>query len=295
MAFTYGLLQDKLSSTLSKDGKPVKVYSRQYLLKSDSVSNQGVEAAEVGFILLSGIARGEPFVDNPGAFCVSIQTTRRKSRPPKQAWDVDCEWTTDAPQIDDEDPSKRRWKRKVGTSEQQRYVFRDKNKKLIVDSAGSPFDGGVPVNVRLFTGVWEHNVLAANYDINRPATLSGKLNSDTFLGCEPGTLLLDVTAEEQEEGKWRFWRETLTLTYDLLGWQPKPANAGLYHINRTKPNSPKRERIKDANNKDAVEPEPLYADGTVVPFHKRPGDCGFIDVPYYPTMAFSELNIPTTA
>lgn len=291
MSFSVDIIEDSHADTMASDGKPVRTYKRKYLLSSDSGSFVGCHAAREGFTSQTGIEKWySSHPENTGAVCMNVVTTRHSTAPPHQKWDVDVDWTTDAPKMDEQDPALRRWMRKVNTSEQQRHVFRDRDDNLIVDSAGSPFDGGVPVNVRLPTITWTHNVAWSDYDLTRPILLSGRLNSDYFLGCDPGTLLLDVTADEAWEGNdFHYVKETITVTFDPLSWQPKPANAGLFEIV-----DGKRERCTDDTGVPATEPQPLYENGSMVPVENRPDDCTFITVQYYYTTAFSDLNLPLT-
>lgn len=298
MTYTYNLEEDVHDAYTDSDGKPVLTWDRRYLLESDSATFTGTYAARLGFQQVSNIIPGVGFIDYAQATCKHVKVSSLETKAPNQKWRVEVNWSTETRLIDDPNPANRRYTRKVTTSEQQRFVFRDQNDELIVDAAGSPFDGGVPVNVRLATITWEHNVDFSNYDLGRTTQLSGCLNLDNFLGCDPKTLMIDVVGEEQWEGIYHFVHETITITYDPLGWQPKPANAGLFYLDplETDPDK-KRKRIK-INGQDAVEPEPLYGDdagsliGTVVPEQNRPDDCNFIEVDYYRTIPFAALNLP---
>ncbi len=288
MGFTYRPIEESCTDTISSNGKPISTVEIKYRLRYDGQDRILPPAAKAGFIQESGIYAGFPYPDMPSAICRSIVISKLRSRPPRQAWEVDCQWSTDTELIDDPDPSHRRYIRRGGTSEQQRFVFFDRNGNLIVDSAGSPPDGGVPVNVRLWTGVWEHNVDASQYDLSRSATLSGCINSDVFLGKQPYTLMLDVQFSEEREGIYHFYKEILTVMYDPLGWRPQFADAGLWEIDKPGTSQATRIRIKNA-----VEPEPLYPNGVKVPFNRRPQDCQFKPVDYYNQIPFSSLNLPT--
>jgi hypothetical protein len=153
----------------------------------------------------------------------------------------------------------------------------------------------VPVNVKLITYKWQHNTDWSQYDLGRIGNISGTINSDTFLGKEPHTLMLTYAATEEFEGEYHFASEEFTIIYDPQGWRPKPANAGLYELYSSSiySNATKRRRIK-VDGKDAVEPEPLTRAGAVVPYAQRPDACNFITVDYYREIAFSDLGLPTT-
>ena len=292
MAYSYGLESQSHAASVSSDGKPVLAYRERWLWRDDNGSFVGCHATRLNFQTTKGIIPGAAYADNPFATCRSINVTKHATKAPHQAWDIDVEWTTENALVDDENPANRRWVREVSDSEQQRFVVRDRNDRLIVDTAGTPFDGGVPVNVRLTTYNWEHNVDWSVYNLNTIGELSGKLNSDTFLGKEPYTLLLTYRAKEQWEGKYHFAAETYTIIYDPLGWRPKPANAGLYELDRTK-NPPQRKRIT-IKGKEATEPEPLDINGKLIPYDGRPQDCIFITVDYYEPIQFGNLGLPTT-
>jgi hypothetical protein len=76
------------------------------------------------------------------------------------------------------------------------------------------------------------------------------------------------------------------MTYDPLGWQPSPLNAGMYKLLNGA-----RIRITE-NGAPSSEPTPLDSAGAVVPVANRPDSCIFVDVDYYDTMDFSLLGLP---
>ena len=295
MAYNYRLQSQSHAASVSSDGKPVLAYRERWLWRDDNGSFVGCHATRLNFQTTLGIIPGAAYSDNPFATCRSINVTKHPTKAPHQAWDIDVEWSTETSEKDEEDPALRRWSRGVTTSTQTRHIFRDINDKLIVDTAGSPFDGGIPVDVELTTYTWKHNVDWSVYDTDTVGLLSGSINSDTFLGKPPFTLKLSYSAEEQWEGKYHFAAETYTAIYDRYGHKPKPANAGLYYYtNANNPSQlPGRYRIKDSNGRDIVEPEPLDSVGGVIPVENRPDDCIFITVDYYRELEFSTLGLPT--
>lgn len=296
MTYTASIREQTHTATIDNDGRPVLTYREAYLLRDDSVSWVGVHQARLNFTTATGITPGSVYSDYEFATCRSITPTRLQTRAPWQRWRIDVEFSTVTSEKDEEDPSLRRWIRGVTTSTQTRHIFRDINDKLIVDTAGSPFDGGIPVDVELTTYTWRHNVDWSVYDTDTVGLLSGSINSDTFLGKPPYTLKLTYAAEEQWEGKYHFAAETYTAIYDPYGHKPKPANAGLYYY--TDANNPSqlpgRYRIKDSNGRDIVEPEPLDSSGSVIPVENRPDDCIFVEVDYYREIEFASLNLPTS-
>ena len=294
MTVTAVIREQTHTATMNSDGAPVLTYREAYLLKDDSGSWVGVQKARLNFTTQTGIQIGSAYTDYIFAGCVSITPTRLQTRAPWQRWRVDVEYTTSAPKIDDQDPSKRRVIRDVSDTDQQRFIIRDRNNRSIVDTAGSTPDGGVPVNVKLTSYNFERNVDWASYNLNSIGEYSGRLNADTFLGKEPGSLLLAYRARENWEGgdKYHFATETFNMIYDPLGWRPKFANAGLYRIDRRIPNAPKRTRIT-IDGRPVIEPEPLTPDGQVVGFSRRPQDCIFVTVDYHEEIPFSQFNLPT--
>lgn len=289
MTITINLIDESCDETINNDGKPVINFHEVWRMRDTNSGLVNINQARLNFQSNAGIQPGYVYSNFPYAYCKTVTPRKGKAKPPNQYWEVAVDYTTDCPLIDDPDPSHRRWVRSSSISSQQRYIFRDKNNQLIVDAAGSPFDGGIPVDVELTTLTWKHNTDWSVYDLGTQGKLSGCINSDTWAGCSPFTLKLAYTYEEQWEGKYHFASETFAITYDPLGWKPKPANAGLFYLK-----SGVRTRIKDAAGKDAQEPEPLTTAGAVVPVGSRPGSCTFITVDYYPTLAFDSLGLPLT-
>jgi hypothetical protein len=292
MAFSLlAIEKDSYSSSLSSDGKPVYNYFRQYKFDSDSATFVPIQTARNGFIALTGISLGEDYVDNNFAKCNRLDIEIVPSRPPEQTWLAMCGWSTDVNLLDDDDPANRRWKRKVSTYARQRNIFRDRDGVLILDAAGSPFDGGVAVEEDLPVITFQHNVAWAMYDLSDFNALSNAVNSSSFMGCDAGTLRAKVEADEQWEGNYHFVVETITIQYEPLGWQPRPANAGLWY----KDGSGKRQRIKEGDGRTLVsEPEPLYADGSKIPIANRPADCNFIEADHYSEVDMNAIGLPLT-
>lgn len=286
MTFSFQSVKQDMDASVNSDGRFVKKYVDTYLAKSTTELTRDQVASSIG------ILPGAPHPDWEFATCNNIKISRRPTRAPHCAWDATYSYATDAvvPEDDgDTDPELRRVKRRTGTSTQQRFIIRDRNNEMILDAAGSPFDGGVPVTVYLGTLVFERDETHNSSKMSQAALLSGKLNSTTFMGCAPETLLLDVTGEENWEGAYHFWTFTYTMTYDKDGWQPAPANAGLYQLT-----SGQRVRITESDGSDTQQPQPLTALGNVVPEASRPAACNFIDVDFYPTFNFATLGLPTT-
>lgn len=284
MAFTFALLTDITNVDVSPVGKIVRTHNRTYLAKSDSVTSESSYAAAIAL----GLNAGDAHPDDPYALVRKIQPVRKPTKPPYQAWEIAVEWSTETTEEQlAANPMDRRVIRSESTSDQTRYITKDRHGKMIEDTAGSPFDGGIPVNVKLASMVFTRNETHdSQYYVGKANTLSGLLNSASFAGAPAGTLLLDVKAAETFEGEHHYWAVTYTMTHDPLGWQPSPLNAGMYKLV-----AGKRVRITE-NGAPSSEPTPLDAAGAVVPVADRPDSCIFVDVDYYDTCDFALLGLP---
>jgi hypothetical protein len=297
MAWWIGL--DDFSGTSaveSGSGKCTSTYMRKYLVRTDEGSFQS-EAAVASAV---GIARGAPLDTDANAICnkVTIGPGPTKTRVPFLAYFATYEFSTaaTAPEDDDNDPTTTRTVWSIAPQIQSRYIIRDRNGDLIVNAAGTPFDGGIPVDVRLGSATARRNKDAAGYDKDAVLGNSGKLNSVTYLGGAPGTVQVDISAEEKYEGGYHYWAETYTFSYDPQGWQPKPVNAGFFQ--RASIGSDTLVRITNGDIGDTVdpdapvqEPEPLDDDGILVPVADRPDNCTFVEVDYFGTMDFADFGL----
>lgn len=283
MAFTWSITADTTSVDVSPVGKITRTHSRTYLMKSDSTTFVSSYEAAVAL----GLNAGDAHPADPYALLRKINPTRRMTRIP-QAWDISVEWSTETTETQlAENPMDRKVIRSESTSDQERYITKDRNGKMIQDTAGSPFDGGIPVNVKLATMVFTRNEAHdTTYYVGKANTLSGYINSTAFAGAAAGTLMLNVQATETFEEQYHYWVVTYTMTHDPLGWQPSPLNAGMYKLLNGK-----RVRILE-NGAPSSEPCPLDAAGAIVPVYSRPDSCIFVDVDYYETYDFSLLGLP---
>ena len=309
MAWFVGLIDASGTSEVQTDGRCVSKYTRKYLVLTDApgfVSEADVAAAV-------GITRGSPLAADTNAICYSaaVDMGPTMTRPPYQARHATYQFSTDAPlpDSDDDDPTTRRVLWSIAPTIQSTYVIQDRHGDLIVNAAGQPFDGGIPVDIRMGTVTATRNIDAAGYNKSTVMANSGKLNSVTYLGGAPGTVQVDISATETYEGAFHFWKETYTFSYNPKGWQPKPANAGFFQLDDD--DNPVRITngdLGDTAGTDALaadpvqEPEPLYdaaseaADpahkkGTVVPYSDRPNGCTFVEVDYFASMDFSTFGL----
>lgn len=285
MAFSVRLLTENSESQIEENYRITSNYNRSFLYRTDSATRP----TEVQIVTDIGIVPGSPYPNDANATChaVSIGPGPAPTRPPHLAYIVKVKWSTRAPVPNNTttDPTTKRTVWSLKPTIQTRYIVKDRNNVMILNSAGQPFDGGIPVAVRLATAVAKKNRTAVGYNQNTVLAHSGKLNSTTFLGAAPKTIQVDIEAEEIYEGGFHYWSEVYTFAYDPLGWQPKPMDAGFFQ--RSSAGSATLRRIKNSDletgvNTDPVqEPEPLLENGLMVPVASRPGSCRFIEVDAY--------------
>lgn len=299
-------IAEESDSTIQSDGRIVNTYKRTYQYRTDAP----VRPTESDIIADIGIVPGSPYDNDVTATAnkVTIGPGPVMTRPPYLCYHVGITWATNSPNPAENstDPTTRRTLWSIKANVEPTNVIKDKNGKLIVNAAGQPFEGGVPTNIRYGVAVARRNVDATAYDKSTVMAHSGKVNSVKFLGGDPGTVQVDIEAEERFEGSSHFWAETYTFSYRKYGWQPKPANAGFFKLvdhgfanmvvepiyigDLSDPPTNDRTKVQ--------EPEPLYdADGdgyikgSVVPYHRRPDDCTFVTVDFYDTMDFNSFGL----
>lgn len=296
MAFSVQWLVDgPNNSHIEQGGRIVSKYKRTYLYRTDAAS----PPTEAQIVADVGIVPGSPHPNDSNATCQSVEISHGvgPTKCPHFARHVAVEWSTiaPAPNTVSTDPTTMRTIWSLGATIQSRYIVQDRNGVMILNSAGQPFDGGVPVAVRLGTAVARRNITASGYNKNTVLAYSGKLNSATFLGGAAGTVQVDVTAEEKYEGGYHFWAETFQFAYDPEGWQPKPMNAGFFEIRSGKLERIRNQDVDPTTTVDpeglVQEPEPLLESGAIVPLASRPASCNFIEVDAYGTFDFTTLGL----
>jgi len=290
---SFGVVSESSDSSVGQDGRITTSYERTYLFRTDSSTRPSPAAISMAM----GIYPGSPFSDDPNATAhrFSVKPGPKMTRPPWLAYLVTIGWATNSPTplvaSTETDPTSRRTIWTIKSATQQRHVIKypdDPDDVLIVNTAGQPFDGGIPVNVRTGIITASRNVAAAGYDKGQVMRYSGALNLGEFLGAEPGTVQVDIEASEKYEGAYHFWEELYTFHYDPEGHQPKPVSAGFFQ--RESVGSNTLVEIT-TNGKRVREPEPLDEDGILVPVADRPSGCYFVDVPYFDEIDFSIFGL----
>jgi hypothetical protein len=294
MAFSVNWLVDgPNNSAVEQSGRIVSKYKRNYLYRT----NAATPPTESQIVSDVGIFPGAPHPNDVNATVQSVEISHGvgPTKCPHFARHVAIEWATNAPVPNtvSTDPTTIRTTWSLSATIQQRYIVKDRLGVMILNAAGQPFDGGIPVAVRLGTAVAKKNFTAVGYDKSLVLAKSGQLNSVTYLGAAIGTLQVDLTANEKYEGGYHFWEQVATFAYDPLGWQPKPVNAGFFQIDGY--DQLKRiinSDLGDPNDPTAPvqEPEPLMPDGSLVPVYARPGSCNFVTVNAYDSFAFASLG-----
>lgn len=229
MSYTLGLFTDgPHNSTVEQSGRIVSKYTRTYLYKTTSTTRPTEEA----ILLDVAIQPGSPFPNDPNATCQSVEIgpVSERTRTPNLAYIIKIEWATNAPvpNVVSTDPATTRTIWTLGSTIQSQYIIEDRQGVMILNAAGQPFDGGVPVDMRFGKATATRNITAIGYDQDAIVAMSGKLNLYTFLGGSPGTVQVDVEASEKYEGDYHFWEERYTFNHKPTGWQPRPMNAGFF-------------------------------------------------------------------
>ena len=296
MTWAVGLLSRKGKSAVESDGRCVTNYIYTYIARTTgSFPSCAAVSAAVG------VTRGSPCPEDSNAIAksVSVDDWTQPTRQPFLAFTVAVEYATNAPlpDADDDNPITRRTLWGGGTQVQQRHITEDKDGVLIVDAAGQPFDGGIGVNERTAVHRFTRNVDASGYDRDEMMANNDKLNDVPFLGYDEETLQLEFGAEEVYEGAWHFYRETYAFFYNPLGWQPSAVDAGFYC--RDVVDGPvhriTNQDLGDTNpltkDNECPTPQPLDANGVIIPIPDRPADCRFVGATHFETMDFNDFGL----
>lgn len=278
------------------NGRIINSYTRTYQYRTDVPY---IPTADQILVDL-GIFIGSLHPDDIFASCEDIDISMGpvRTRPPHTRRVITVTWSTKAPFPNhvSTDPTLLRTEWEIESVVQTRYVVRDRNGKMILNAAGQPFDGGIPVDVRLGVATARRNIGGVGYDKSASLAISGKLNSTSFLGGAALTVQTDLKAKEFYEGAYHFWAETYTFTYDPQGWQPRVMNAGFCQRESAGSSVLKKILYGDLGDTDnpesqVQEPEPLTVDGLLVPPASRPAGCNFITVDAYGTYDPNILNL----
>ncbi len=275
--------------SLDNQGKVVRTYSHKRLVTSPDQGFDWDLAKALGYVA------GQPHSSDTFAILRDLEIDRRPTRAnpagtpggAENIWDLVLNYSTEATSSfnQSEDPTQARVKRSWQTTEQTLHIIRDRHNDPIVNAAGQPFDGGIPVTVELPTLVYERN--ESGFSGALATYYANSLNSDTYSGADPGTLKLKISATENNEGTFHWWAVKYEMAYYFLGWQPKPLNAGLMCLD----GSGGLEDCIDTRLKPVSHPVPLNTDGTQTEITDLPGGANFITVDYFNTTPFGALGL----
>ena len=300
-------IAEESDSEVQSTGSVVNTYSRVYQYRTDALTRP----TESDIIADIGIVPGSPYSNDPNATAkkVHIGPGPEMTRPPHLCYHVKIDWATNAPLPADTgtDPTMRRTLWQIRPSIQSTFIIKDRLGKLIVNAAGQPFDGGVPVDVRLGTAIATRVKADAGYDKAAVLANCGKVNKYTYLGGAPGTVQVDIESVEKWEGSYHFWEETFTFNYNPKGHQPQPANAGFFQKSSVAGiiipiTVGDLCDIPSSDGTKVQEPEPLYDDaaeaadpthasGTVIPYSERPDACSFVEVDFFEEYDFANFGL----
>lgn len=283
MSFTAELISEDFNPTLQSDGRIVRTYRDVYLAKSDTRMS-GMEVLSA-----IGVRQGDTHRDDGLASLRSCPVKRRFTRQAPFTYDVTLEYSTDAPQVqsqNSDDPTQLRVKRWWSTTEEQRYIIRDRNGVLIVNTAKEPPKGGIAVNVELPMLTYERN--ESDFSGAVAKLWSGSINQSAWAGWDPGQVKLKVTGEEIFEQKHHYWRVRYEFVCDEDGWQPRWVNAG---VREWDPINSKQIPILDENLQPVTEAVPLDSSGFEIAAIYLPESAVFNTVDYRRSMEFQKLGL----
>ena len=280
MTITNECLKRTARVTLSDEGKIGREYNEQRLVKSTVELSEYALGTQLGYLLGSG------YPTDYRARLVDYSIDRHMTKAPNCAWDVSLRYSTLAPPTvnNSDDPTQQRVKRSWQTSEHTMYTFKDRNGKMIKNSAKQPFDGGVPVTLELPTLVYERN--ESTFNGTWATQWSNSINQYTYSGASPKTLKLKISATEQFEGDYHFWSVRYEMAYLPIGWQPQPLNAGLTQLV-----SDNLVACYDSNKVEVSSPVPLDSAGKQIEQASLPDAAYFIEVDWFPQTNFSGLGL----
>lgn len=299
--WTIGLIDFDFDSAVQQgDGRCNSRYTEKYLVRTDSATFPTPPAIAAAV----GVVRGSPYSADTNAIChhINIGAGPTMTKVPHLAFTVAIEWATNAtkPEDDDDDPLTMRTIWSINGEIQSRYDIKDLDGNMFVNTAGDPYAGGLPITVRMGTVTAQKNVLDEDFDKATVLAQSGKVNSETYLDAEPGTLQVLISAEETFQGAWHYWKLTYKLSYDPNGHQVKVASSGRRQ----------RQEGSSGGETDAItygdlgesderktatpieEPQPLDEEGLFIPHDPlNPGACHIQDFRIVDEMDFADFDL----
>lgn len=255
-----GLIADEAESTVSPDGRIVSVIRQSYRIRGGNVS-----AALIGLGL--DVQPFDPFDDFPFATLRKAKVKREMTRGQQTHFIVDYEWSTETPDVQQSsggngngsDPTSKPPKGSFSTRKVTRIYTHDRDGNPILNSAGMPYDPPLQGEFSHFIYKIERAEIA--FTDATAAAYVDKLNSSMFLGRPKGFVKCnDITASSESADGMTYWNVSYEFEYAPEGWQPEVLEAGLMEL-VGEGEEKTRQRIKDDEGEDVVEPWPLDDDG----------------------------------
>lgn len=226
-----------------------------------------------------------------GQFCVNSVARRDTENP--FVWTVDIRYRTVSlngtqPDQREEDPTERPAEIRVSSESYQKALIYDRDGAAIVNSAGDPFDPPPEVDERRAVITVTKN--RPSYSLTTQEEYDGATNEDTYLGFDPGTLRIDLSADTGYENGVYFWKVTANIKINRRfvdeddeergGWALEVYDAGYRDIDRND--------ILDDRGNPIASPAFLGEDGYQLPVGDKPRVLKF---EVYRAKSFADLEL----
>lgn len=215
------------------------------------------------------------------AGCISVEPRQRPDS--RYVWDVEVLYST-VFDVRDEDPLRRLPDVFWGSIKSTEVVWRDRNGKGIVNSAGDYFDPPLerPVSRRRLMIVRNE----AHHDPQLGVDFEDAVNQKTFLGFPPNTVKVeDISARTVREGRRRYDEAGYEFHVKKDGWTLRPLDQGRREGQR----KTIRETDEDGNFAPVGDPVPLDGAGKVL-LNPSPATVKFGAFDVFPEKDFDVLG-----
>lgn len=154
-----------------------------------------------------------------------------------------------------------------------------------------------PLMVTRYMPVHRATLAVLTYPTSWMNTKAGRVNSDDYLGCAPGTLMCRIPSVKQRYSlSLKYYVVTVEFMYDPRGWQPRLLNQGyLGFTGLVVDGQYETDHITDAKGQEVTEPWPLDADGFALSGNDVQAGTGytFTNVTAYESASFSGMGLGT--
>lgn len=197
-------------------------------------------------------------------------------------WEIDLEWGPYDPLQWPEDPLLHPPDVSIDTQVFEEIVDFDANGTAVLNTAGDPFDPPVIRDVSRSVLVVERN--EASYSESLASQYRDTVNSDGFLGADPGTIKCNAIKPTRTWDKLNgfIWRVRYEFAQNRDGWHKKILNAGMRQI------SSSNYSYQFSNGDPITAPVPLDASGGAL----GPNQGAYLlEFQIYPEVSFSVFNM----